>query len=86
VAYRLFCGIVAGYIPATRVLDSRRTLAFQDIGPQAPVDVLIIPGEPPRSASLFPAVVFGKPAVAFGPPDGPADKSFGTPDGGVQIK
>ena len=39
----LFCRIAAGEIPATRVLESERTLAFRDINPQAPVHVLVIP-------------------------------------------
>lgn len=39
----LFCSIVAGDIPADRVLASERTLAFRDINPQAPVHVLVIP-------------------------------------------
>jgi len=39
----LFCGIAAGQIPATIVLDGKRTLAFRDIGPQAPTHVLVIP-------------------------------------------
>jgi histidine triad (HIT) family protein len=43
VADCLFCGIAAGEIPATRVLESPRTIAFQDIDPQAPVHVLVIP-------------------------------------------
>ncbi|HEY5359467.1 MAG TPA: histidine triad nucleotide-binding protein [Streptosporangiaceae bacterium] len=39
----LFCSIVAGDIPAGRVLDSDRTVAFRDMNPQAPVHVLVIP-------------------------------------------
>lgn len=39
----LFCGIAAGDIPATKVLESERTVAFRDINPQAPVHVLVIP-------------------------------------------
>jgi histidine triad (HIT) family protein len=39
----LFCGIAAGQIPATIVLDGKRTLAFRDISPQAPTHVLVIP-------------------------------------------
>ncbi len=39
----LFCRIVAGELPATRVLESERTLAFRDINPQAPIHVLVIP-------------------------------------------
>lgn len=41
----LFCAIVAGDIPAERVRESTRTLAFRDINPQAPVHVLVIPKE-----------------------------------------
>ena len=39
----LFCKIVAGEIPATRVLETERVLAFRDINPQAPIHVLVIP-------------------------------------------
>ncbi len=39
----LFCGIAAGRVPASRVLESPRTLAFRDINPQAPVHVLVVP-------------------------------------------
>jgi histidine triad (HIT) family protein len=45
VADCLFCQIVAGVIPATRVLESDRTLAFRDINPQAPTHVLVITRE-----------------------------------------
>jgi len=49
----LFCGIAAGEIPADRVRESARTLAFRDINPQAPVHVLVIPREHyPDLASL----------------------------------
>jgi histidine triad (HIT) family protein len=34
---------VAGEVPAARVLESERTLAFRDINPQAPIHVLVIP-------------------------------------------
>jgi histidine triad (HIT) family protein len=39
----LFCGIAAGDIPATIVLDGKRILAFRDISPQAPTHILVIP-------------------------------------------
>jgi histidine triad (HIT) family protein len=39
----LFCRIVAGEIPSTKVAESDRCLAFRDIGPQAPTHVLVIP-------------------------------------------
>ena len=39
----LFCAIAAGEIPATKVLETDRILAFRDINPQAPTHVLVIP-------------------------------------------
>ena len=39
----LFCRIVAGEIPANRVTETPRFLAFRDINPQAPTHVLAIP-------------------------------------------
>jgi histidine triad (HIT) family protein len=41
----VFCRIVAGEAPATRVLESAGTLAFRDINPQAPSHVLVITKE-----------------------------------------
>src|ERR1700722_11922064 len=41
----LFCAIAAETVPATRVLDTARVLAFRDIDPQAPTHVLVIPKE-----------------------------------------
>jgi len=39
----LFCRIVAKEVPATVVHETGTTLAFRDIGPKAPVHVLVIP-------------------------------------------
>jgi histidine triad (HIT) family protein len=39
----LFCKIVSGEVPATVVKETKTTLAFRDINPQAPVHVLVIP-------------------------------------------
>lgn len=41
----LFCRIVAGEVPATVVRETETTLAFRDIGPKAPVHVLVITKE-----------------------------------------
>ncbi|MCB1735052.1 MAG: histidine triad nucleotide-binding protein [Gammaproteobacteria bacterium] len=41
----LFCGIVAGRIPAKIVYQDDQVVAFHDINPQAPLHVLIIPRE-----------------------------------------
>ena len=39
----LFCKIVAGEIPAKRVYEDEIVVAFEDLNPQAPVHVLVIP-------------------------------------------
>jgi histidine triad (HIT) family protein len=39
----LFCKIIAGEIPSTRVYEDETVLAFRDIAPQAPCHVLVIP-------------------------------------------
>jgi len=39
----LFCKIVDGKIPAKKVYEDGRVFAFEDINPQAPTHVLIIP-------------------------------------------
>jgi len=52
----LFCSIVSGDIEATVVRTGERTIAIQDINPQAPVHVLIMPREHIESvAGLTPA-------------------------------
>lgn len=39
----LFCKIVNGEIPSTKVYENERVLAFRDISPQAPTHILVIP-------------------------------------------
>lgn len=39
----LFCEIVAGRVPCRKVYEDADILAFQDINPQAPAHVLVIP-------------------------------------------
>ena len=39
----LFCKIVAGIIPSTKVYEDETVLAFRDIAPQAPTHILVIP-------------------------------------------
>jgi histidine triad (HIT) family protein len=41
----IFCRIVSGDIPADILYRDDRVVAFRDISPQAPVHVLIVPGE-----------------------------------------
>ncbi|MYW65638.1 HIT domain-containing protein [Streptomyces sp. SID8379] len=57
----LFCKIVAGDVPATIVRETKTTVAFRDINPQAPTHILVIPRvHHPDAASLATA----EPAVA----------------------
>ncbi|MBI2683245.1 MAG: histidine triad nucleotide-binding protein [Acidobacteriales bacterium] len=39
----LFCKIIAGQIPAKKVYEDDLCYAFEDINPQAPTHVLIVP-------------------------------------------
>ena len=39
----LFCKIVAGVIPSTKVYEDEIVFAFRDIAPQAPTHILVIP-------------------------------------------
>ena len=41
----VFCRILSGEIPSTKVYEDSMAYAFQDIDPQAPQHVLIIPKE-----------------------------------------
>ena len=41
----LFCKIIAGEIPSTKVYEDDQVLAFRDINPQAPTHILVIPKE-----------------------------------------
>ena len=38
----LFCKIVAGEIPSTKVYEDERVLAFEDVSPMMPVHTLIV--------------------------------------------
>ena len=39
----LFCSIIAGEIPSTKVYEDELVFAFRDINPQAPTHILVIP-------------------------------------------
>ena len=39
----LFCKIVEGQIPSTKVYEDELVLAFRDIAPQAPTHILVVP-------------------------------------------
>jgi histidine triad (HIT) family protein len=68
----LFCRIVRGEIPAKIVYEDEKCLAFEDIKPQAPVHILLIPkthfaslNEAPAGAeSLLGEMLFRARAIA----------------------
>ena len=39
----LFCKIIAGEIPSTKVYEDEKVYAFRDMNPQAPVHVIVVP-------------------------------------------
>ena len=39
----LFCKIIGGIIPSTKVYEDELVYAFRDINPQAPTHVLVVP-------------------------------------------
>ena len=39
----LFCKIIAGEIPSTKVYEDEFVYAFKDINPLAPVHILVVP-------------------------------------------
>ncbi|GAB6109554.1 histidine triad nucleotide-binding protein [Fusibacter bizertensis] len=41
----IFCKIISGDIPSTKVYEDDLVYAFKDINPEAPVHVLIVPKE-----------------------------------------
>jgi len=47
----LFCRIVAGQIPSTRVHEDDLVIAIRDIAPRAPTHILVLPREHVASAA-----------------------------------
>lgn len=41
----LFCKIISGEIPSSKVYEDETVYAFRDIAPQAPTHILVIPKE-----------------------------------------
>jgi len=49
----LFCKIVAGEIPSTKIYEDEYVYAFADIAPQAPFHAIVIPKEHIASADYI---------------------------------
>lgn len=41
----IFCKIIAGEIPSSKVYEDEHVFAFRDIEPQAPIHIIIVPKE-----------------------------------------
>ena len=50
----LFCKIIAGDIPSTKVYEDKTVFAFRDINPQAPTHILVIPKPTFPAATALP--------------------------------
>ena len=61
----LFCKIIAGEIPSTKVYEDEKVFAFRDINPQAPVHVLVLPKEHMDSANAITPENVGNVAAVF---------------------
>jgi histidine triad (HIT) family protein len=82
----LFCGIVAGDVPADIVRTDELTVVFRDLNPQAPMHVLVVPKRhitnagalTPADGADLAAMVTAAKAVAD-------DEGFGGADRGYRL-
>ena len=56
----LFCKIIDGEIPSTKVYEDDMVLAFRDINPQAPEHIVVIPKTHIESANEITLRQYGK--------------------------
>ena len=49
----IFCKIISGEIPSSKVYEDESVLAFRDIEPQAPVHIIVIPKEHIESCDMI---------------------------------
>jgi histidine triad (HIT) family protein len=61
----IFAKILRGEIPNRTVFEDQHVLAFQDINPQAPVHVLVIPKGPYENMTVFSNEASTEEQVAF---------------------
>ena len=47
----IFCKIISGIIPSTRIYEDEHVYAFRDIAPQAPIHILVVPKQHVASAA-----------------------------------
>jgi len=51
----LFCKIASGQIPSKKVFEDERIFAFEDINPQAPTHILLVPKDHVRDVAALDA-------------------------------
>ena len=61
----IFCKIINGEIPSSKVYEDEKVFAFRDINPQAPVHVLVVPKAHIESADAINAANSGEVAAVF---------------------
>jgi histidine triad (HIT) family protein len=81
----VFAKIVKGEIPSRKVLETEHSLAFQDIRPQAPIHVLVIPKGPYQDFDAFAANASDQEIVDWVRTAGRAARQTGAVDGGYRV-
>ncbi|MFP4327252.1 MAG: histidine triad nucleotide-binding protein [Paracoccaceae bacterium] len=81
----IFAKILRGEIPNRTVLETEHSLAFDDINPQAPVHVLVIPKGPYVSYDHFAREASADELVDFSRAIGEVCRIKGLHDGGFRL-
>ena len=81
----IFAKILRGEIPADTVFENEHALAFNDINPQAPVHVLVIPKGRYVSMDDFSANASAEEMAGFFRAVGEVARKLGLPDDGYRL-
>lgn len=81
----IFARILRGEIPCTKVYESDHALAFEDINPQAPIHVLVIPKGAYVSMDDFSAHASDAEIAGFVRAVGETARAIGAADPGYRI-
>ena len=81
----VFAKIVRGEIPSRKVLETEHSLAFQDVRPQAPIHVLVIPKGPYQDFDAFAANASDQEIVDWVRTAGRAARQMGAVDSGYRV-
>ena len=81
----VFAKIVRGEIPSRKVVETEHSLAFQDIRPQTPIHVLVIPKGPYQDFDAFAAGASDQEIVDWVRTAGRAAREAGAVDGGYRV-